>query len=239
MRLVDDAKIATGLAAAFGVAAACAVPLLLAVLPAEAQKLPLPIPVFCVLLAVQMTVVYGLLGLAGLRLARARSLPVTNWSGRGMLMAVTAGLLCGTLLVVIVGGVQRLFPGTLPRTLHPAGFFAALVASIAGSVGEEILFRLLGLSLLLWLLPRGRLGTTTAVASSSLAFGVAHAPAMVMLFGSLAAVPPLAWIWLIALNGLCGVTFGVIYLRHGIFAAIATHFATDLVWHAASQWFRG
>lgn len=223
MRLVDDAKIAAGLAGAFGVAAASAVPLLLVALPPESQKLPLPLPVFCALLALQMTVVYGLLGLAGLRLARGQSLPVTNWSGRGMLVAIAAGLLCGTLLVAIVGGVQRLFPGTLPRTLHPAGFGAALVASIAGCLGEEILFRLLGLSLLVWLVPRRRMGTIAAITISALAFGAAHAPALVLLFGDLSQVPPLAWVWLIALNGLCGVTFGMIYLRHGVFAAIAAH----------------
>jgi membrane protease YdiL (CAAX protease family) len=237
MRLVDDAKIAAGLGGAFGVAAACAAPLLLAALPPEARKLPLPLPLFCVLLAGQMTVVYGLFALAGLRLAQARELAPTNCSSRGMLLAVGAGLLCGVLLVAVVGGVQQWFPGTLPRTLHPAGFLVALVASIAGSVGEEILFRLLVLSLLIWLLPRGRMSTVAAVLFSALAFGAAHAPAMVMLFGGLSAVPPLAWVWLIALNGLCGVTYGALYLRHGIFAAIAAHLATDIVWHAASQLF--
>jgi hypothetical protein len=238
MRIIDDLKVATVLAGAFGVAAACAAPLLLPALPPKARELPMPLPIFCLLLALQMTVVYGLLALAGLRLARARGLSPTAWSARGARDGVCAGLLCGLLLIFLVGAIQRVIPGTLPRTLHPTGFAAALVASLAGSLGEEILFRLFALSLLMRLLPAGRVGMSLSVVVSSLMFGAAHAPALVALFGGLGEVPLLAWAWLIALNGLCGVTFGAIYLRHGIYAAILAHFATDLLWHVASQLLR-
>jgi hypothetical protein len=44
-----------------------------------------------------------------------------------------------------------------------------------------------------------------------------------------------SWVWLLALNGLLGITFGVVFLRWGIGCAMLTHFATDVVWHAASQ----
>jgi len=238
MKVTDDFKIALKLGGVFGLAAACTAPLLLPGLPPEARKLPVPLPVFCVLLAAQLTVIYGLLALAGLRLARGRGLVAAGWSARGMWEGVGVGLVCGTLLVVLVSMIQQLLPDTLPKTLHPPGFLAALVASIAGSLGEEILFRLFLLSLLLRLLPAGRSWTVFAIAISSLAFGVAHAPGFVLLFGGLAQVPPLAWVWLIALNGVCGATYGVVYLRYGVFAAIAAHLATDLVWHAASQLLR-
>src|SRR5262245_11235213 len=106
-----DAKVAFGLSAALGIAAAVAVPLLFDSLPAEARVLPLPIPVFSLLLAVQLTVIYGLFALAGLRLARTRGfdpLPIRRgrqpgaalgtryWSARYLsthyLSAFTAGL---------------------------------------------------------------------------------------------------------------------------------------------------
>jgi membrane protease YdiL (CAAX protease family) len=106
---------------------------------------------------------------------------------------------------------------------------------VAGALGEEILFRLLVLSLLLRVLPEGRVGAAMAVGASALAFGAAHAPALVFLFGGWREVPPVSWVWLIALNGLCGVTYGIIFLRSGIVSAAVAHLATDVVWHAASQ----
>jgi hypothetical protein len=247
VRLVDDLKSALVLSGAFAVAGASAVPLLLPSLPPEARSLPLPLPVFCLLLAVQLAVVYGLLALAGLRLARSRGLepapmltalwaPQATGPARSRPgFALAVGLGCGAFLVASVSMIQRFLPGTLPATLHPLGVAAALAASTAGSLGEEILFRLLVLSLLLRVLPKGRAGAAVAVGASALAFAAAHAPAMVFLFGSWQEVPLVSWVWLLALNGLLGVTFGVVFLRYGIVCTVLAHFGTDAVWHAASQ----
>jgi hypothetical protein len=240
-------KSALVLSGAFAAAAAAAVPLLLPLLPPEARTLPLPLPAFCAALAVQLVVAYGLLGFAGLRLARGcgfepapyltaiwdRQSSRPGGSRAGVAFAV--GLGCGTFLVVAVGVIQRLLPETLPKTLHPPGIGAALLASMAGSLGEEILFRLFALSCLLRLSPAGRAGTAAAVGVSALAFAAAHAPAMAFLFGGWQDVPPPAWVWLLGLNGLLGVTFGAVFLRYGIVCAILAHFGTDLVWHVASQ----
>jgi hypothetical protein len=250
VRRVDDLKSALVLSSAFAIAAAATVPLLLPSLPAEGRALPLPPPVYCTVLAVQLVIVYGLLGFIGLRLARTRGLEPASeltamWdpqeTRRGRRQAVSAfavGLVCGALLVAAVAGIQRFLPGTLPGTLHPPGIAAALMASTAGSLGEEILFRLFTLSLLLRLLPRGRAATVTAIGVSALAFGAAHAPALVFLFGGWQEVPLLSLVWLMALNGLLGVTFGVVFLRSGIVGAVLAHLGTDVVWHAASQLLR-
>src|SRR5262249_45150989 len=158
------------------------VPVLLPSLPPEARSLPLPLPVFCTVLAVQLVVLYGLLGFVGLRLARTRGLEPApyltaiwdpqatcarrTWARGGFAI----GLGCGALLVAAVAAIQRFFPATLPGMLHPPGIASALLASTAGSLGEEILFRLFALSLLLRLLPEGRAATTMAVGGSALAF---------------------------------------------------------------------
>lgn len=76
-----------------------------------------------------------------------------------------------------------MLPGTLLETLHPPAITAGLLAGTAGSLGEEILFRLFALSLLLRLLPEGWTGTAAAIGISALAFGAAHAPAFGFLFG--------------------------------------------------------
>jgi membrane protease YdiL (CAAX protease family) len=93
------------------------------------------------------------------------------------------------------------------------------------------------LSAVLRLMPAGaRGGRAGAIAISSVAFGVFHLPGMVALFGGLVGVPLLAWVWFIALNALVGAVFGALYLRHGIGAAIASHWFCDLVWHVGSVW---
>jgi membrane protease YdiL (CAAX protease family) len=119
--------------------------------------------------------------------------------------------------------------------MHPPSPLAALLASVAGSLGEEILCRLFILSALVWGLPKTWDGRVIALLVSALLFGALHAPACVALFGGLGRVPPLAWCWLIGLNGMLGVTFGIAYLRWGIGAAIVAHFGADLVWHVATQ----
>jgi hypothetical protein len=243
---VDDLKSAFALSSLFGIAAACSVPLLSSTLPVEARSLPLPIAAFCVVLAMLLAGVYGLVAFVEIRLARYSGLEPTpvlvslKGGPCGLTrmrpgIAVTVGLGCGALLVAAVWIIRQFFPATLPATLHPPGLAAAFVASAAGSLGEEIVFRLFLLSLLLSFSPKGDLATVLALALSALAFGVAHAPAFVFLFGGWSAVPALSWVWLVFLNGVCGAAFGIVLLRQGIGAAVLAHFATDAVWHAASQ----
>src|SRR5262245_24033493 len=74
--VVNDLKTAAVLAGSAGLLGAATVPFLLPSIfefvPSGQQTLPLPLPLFCAVLALQFLVVYGLLALAGLRLARAR-----------------------------------------------------------------------------------------------------------------------------------------------------------------------
>src|SRR5262249_19085229 len=159
--------------------------------PPDQRRLPLPLPLFCVVLAVQILVIYGLLALAGLRLARARNrepAPLLTalwankrpdrfaWPAAG---ALATGLLCGLVLVGAIALIRRALPQTLPGVMHPPSVWGALLASAAASFGEEILCRLFLLSALLRILPASRSGTVTAVAVSSLLFAVLHVPAAV------------------------------------------------------------
>jgi membrane protease YdiL (CAAX protease family) len=246
--IYSDLKSAAVLAGTFALIAAVAVPFMLEIVPADAQKeLPLPIPIFALILAIQSWIVYGLLGWAGLRLARQRGLepaplltffwtgrrPARIWSRLGL--AFGGGLLCGMALVVFVAIIHRLAPKTLPERLHPSSIRIALIASAGASLGEEILFRLFLLSAFVRILSHSRSNTILAVLGSAILFGLAHAPAMAFLFGGLQSVPTLAWMWLIVLNGLVGVVCGFSFLKIGFGGAALAHFGTDLVWHVASQ----
>jgi membrane protease YdiL (CAAX protease family) len=249
--IVNDLKTAAVLAGSAGLLGAATVPFLLPsifeLVPPEQRSLPLPLPLFCVVLAIQFLVIYGLFALAGLRLARARNrepAPLLSaiWAkkrpdrfGLSAGWAFGTGLLCGLGLVGAIALIKRVLPQTLPDALHPSSFWGALLASATASFGEEILFRLFLLSALLRILSASSSGTVIAVAVSSLLFAVFHAPAAVFLFGGLDKVPPLTWVWMVSLNAFVGVACAVWYLRIGIGGAVLIHFGTDLVWHVLSQ----
>ena len=242
---LDDLKTALLLSGCFGAMASVTVPVMLPHLPPEARQLSLPLPVFSAILLIQATIIYGLFGFLGLRLARASGIEPSPffsalWTGRALPALqlgypLLIGLAAGIALVGSVTLIRLLAPTTLPETLHPPSPLAALLASASGSVGEEILCRLLVLSGLLWCLPKTWHGKAIAVLVSALLFGALHAPACIFLFGGIGRVPPLAWCWLISLNGMLGVAFGMVYVRWGIGAATIAHFGADLVWHVATQ----
>jgi membrane protease YdiL (CAAX protease family) len=249
--IINDLKTAAVLAGSAGLCGAATVPFLLpsisGIIPPEQRTLPLPLPLFCAALAIQFLIIYGLLALAGLRLARARNrepAPLLSalWTkqrpdhvGLSAGLAFGTGILCGVALVVAIVFIKRVLPQTLPGVMHPSSIQGALLASATASFGEEILCRLFLLSALLRLLPASRNSTVVAVVVSSLLFGALHAPATVFLFGGLHNVPHLAWAWMIALNALVGVACAMWYLRIGIGSAILVHFGADLVWHVVSK----
>ena len=249
--IVNDLKTAAVLAGSAGLLGAATVPFLLPSLselvPPEQRKMPLPLPLFCIALAIQFFLLYGLLALAGLRLARARNrepAPLLSalWTrqrpdriGSPAGRAFGTGILCGVALVAAIASIKRVLPQTLPQVMHPSSFWGALLGSATASFGEEILCRLFLLSALLRILPASGNSTLVAVVVSSLLFAALHAPAAVFLFGGLHNVPCLTWVWMFTLNALVGVACAVRFLRIGIGGAILVHFGADLVWHVVSQ----
>jgi membrane protease YdiL (CAAX protease family) len=247
----SDLKTAAVLAGTAGIFGAVTVPLLLPAVfervSPEQRALPIPLPLFCVAIAVQFLIVYGMLALLGLRLARARDrepapLLTAVWTRTRVnrfaspaSLAFATGILCGLALIVVIALIQRFAPHTLPDLLHPSSLWGALSASAAASFSEEILFRLFVLGALLRILPMSSTMTAIAVVTSSLLFGAFHAPAAIFLFGGLQNVPPLFWVWMVVLNGLIGIACAAWFLRAGIGAAILVHFGADLVWHVLSQ----
>jgi membrane protease YdiL (CAAX protease family) len=249
--IVSDLKTAAVLAGSAGLLGAVTVPFLLPsiseLVPPDQRTLPLPLPLFCVVLAIQFLVIYGLLALAGLRLARARNrepapLLTAFWAKKrpdrfrsSASRAFGTGLLCGLGVVGTVALIKRTLPESLPDVLHPSSAWGALLAGATASFGEEILCRLFLLSACLRILPASSTGTVIAMAVSSLLFAALHAPAAVFVFAGLDNVPPLFWVWMVSLNAFVGVACAVWYLRAGIGGAILVHFGTDLVWHGMSQ----
>jgi hypothetical protein len=111
-----------------------------------------------------------------------------------------------------------------------------LLASFYGGINEEILLRLFMMSVLAWL---GKFISHTADGRPTVAvlwianvlaavlFGLGHLPATSMLLPLTALVITRA----IILNGLLGVAFGYLYMKHGLESAMISHFSADIVLH--------
>jgi len=163
----------------------------------------------------------------------------TRSHGQATRRAVWSGLFGFVLGVAILGilifGLVPLEPALAGRLRSRAGASAWMTVALAceSSVLEEVVFRLLLLSCLVWLLARGWRGDVveaspmvvwSAILVSSLAFGLAHLPPWI----SVAQATPLLVSSVLVLNSMAGIALGRVYWRWGLEAAVVCHFAADL-----------
>jgi len=221
------------------------------------KALPLPLPaLIAIQVLVQSPVMFGVVTLAGLWLARRVGLgaPVLErWAisrepvapglraiaPRAAAVGVAAGLAIALIDQVAFSAGMReelaraAFP---PATVHPPAWQGVL-ASLYGGVDEELLTRLFLLSLLAWLgsWVTGTRGARpapvvlwSANVLAALLFGAGHLPAVRAMGLSLDA-------FLLArtllLNGVAGIAFGWLYLSVGLEASMIAHLSADLVLH--------
>jgi len=163
----------------------------------------------------------------------------TRTRGEASRRVVWSGLLGFVLGVAILGilifGLVPLEPALAARLRSRAEAPAWMPVALAfeSSVLEEVVFRLLLLSCLVWLLARGWRGDVleaspivvwSAILVSSLALGLAHLPSWI----SVAQTTPLLVSSVLALNGMAGIALAQVYWRWGLEAAVVCHFAADL-----------
>lgn len=186
-------------------------------------------------------VFYGLLGLAGYWFAKKLNLPGFfredgNWRG-WFWTPLVIGAILGIFLAVM--DQTLVSAGMSPKFPHPA-FPASILASVSAGIGEEIVFRgfvfglwafLLNLLLKRWNQTKVALWIANVIAA--LAFGAAHFPAAMVLFGvtTPAALPPFVIAEILFLNGVIGLAAGERYMKDGLIAAAGVHFWADIVWH--------
>ncbi len=188
---------------------------------------------------------YAPLGLAGLWLARRAGLPgvfrpeadARAWFWRPMELGLTAGV-----ILVVLDTLARLV-SDFEGFPHPP-FPASLLASFTAGVGEELMFRLVVMSLwvviLQWLFSRlaskaaaRRWALWIANGLAALAFAAAHLGTALAVEGAATplALSPMMLAEIMVLNGLVGVLAGAAFVRDGLVAAAGVHFWTDVVWH--------
>lgn len=169
-------------------------------------------------------------------------------------------VLAGAAMVGVVAGAVVLglefaaFRAHLPPALADAEAapWRGLLAALYGGTVEELLVRLFLLSALAWTLLRLRRGSAAGRATrpgahapfvpggqvpsavfwvanvtAALAFGLLHLPTTALL----APLTPVVVARALVLNGVAGATFGVLYWRAGLEAAMVAHVAADVVLH--------
>jgi hypothetical protein len=186
-------------------------------------------------------VLYGGLGLIGLRLARKLGLPEI-WDGavsnRGrFLIPALVGL--GLDIVFIIADLLFSPINGVGRLAHPP-FLTAIVASISAGIGEETMFRLFLICFWTWLVSRlllhGRWQTPVywvCSVVSGLVFALAHLPALMFLQGwtDFSQIPSILLLEVVLLNGLLSILAAYAFKKYGFLAPVGIHVWTDIVWH--------
>ena len=116
-------------------------------------------------------------------------------------------------------------------------WWQGLLASIYGGFTEEIMLRLFGMTLIVWLLAwitkkeKGNIPNSfyyIAIFLTAILFGLGHLPTAAQVFGELSTV---IIIRTLLLNSLFGLWFGYLYWKKGLEYAIISHMSADIFLH--------
>lgn len=152
----------------------------------------------------------------------------------GLLTGVVVGIILLCVLLVLVPRMPNL-PFVLAARL---AVWKRFLICFYGGIYEELLSRLFLLSLFAWLADRGWRKTTPALSSRAfwianiivaILFGLGHLPSASLVMP----ITPLVVVAALALNGIAAVSFGYLYRKRGLEAAMVAHFTADFVIYVA------
>jgi hypothetical protein len=245
------------LAVALGLAGAAATllvfPYLAVLMPQRLAQLPAPLWVVALAQTAQAGVLCWLAAWLGLRLGALYGLDapwLRAWLERRPRDATLRprwglAVLWGVLAGGAVAGISLLLTGaSAPQGSAGAVDWAwrGALAAFYGAIVEEVLCRLLLVSLLVWLLARFNRRQArawmyvVAITLAALLFGAGHLPTA-FAAGLTGTAHPMAGI--VVLNALAGIVFGGLYWRLGLEHAMVAHFNADLVLHVVLPLWRG
>ena len=206
-------------------------------IPADSQ---VPAPTAASINAGVVLILYGGLGWFGL--TRARRLgypdvwdPFINNHERFVNPAIV-GLWLGLLFIVADNVFARFHSlGGFP---HPP-FPTSLVASFQAGFGEEMMFRLFFIPVVVWFISRIMLRGEqqnavfwVAAIFSGIFFAAAHIPTVMLLLDrSFDAIPTAIFAEVFLLNGALSLVAAYFFKRAGFLAAVTVHVSADIVWH--------
>lgn len=219
-------------------------------------SLSIPLPALLAAQIAQSAVLFAIMIFVGLLLGRRVELgaPILEAATRGepvrdrLRRILPASIFIGLTGAILILGLEILI--FQPALMDELGNRAAalnlqdaqpaawkgFLASFYGGIGEEIQLRLFMMTLFVWLgsfvsrtedrKPGAGIFWAAAVLAAIL-FGLGHLPTT----AALVPLTPLVVTRAVVLNGLLGVAFGWLYWKHGLEAAILSHFTADIVLH--------
>lgn len=153
-------------------------------------------------------------------------------------LAITLGVLAAVVIIVLdllVYAPRIAVVAAAAQSTASPSPWVGLLSALYGAIDEEILLRLGLMTVLVWLITRvtrasspRALEVWAANLLCAVFFGLGHLPAT----AAILPLTPLVISRAIVLNGLAGIAFGWLYWRRGLLAAMAAHFASDVVLHA-------
>ncbi len=213
----------------------------------ETAELPASKPVIAAVSFLIMLVLYGGLGLIGLKLSKKLGFPdlwdININNKQRLLKPLIWGAVIGVIFIISDLVFSNVFG--IDRIPHPA-FPFSIIASISAGIGEELMFRLFFISFWVWLISkvilRGRWqnGIFWIIAViSGLLFAAGHIPSVLVLydFKYVSDIPAALMAEIFILNTLLSLPAAHFFRKYGILAAMGLHLWTDIVWHVIYGFF--
>ncbi len=146
----------------------------------------------------------------------------------GLIGGIIAGI-----AIKLFGAYASPFAEDVAAAVTPPAW-QGLLASLYGSINEELIARLFVLSGIAWLLCKvfkkvqpSKTILWVGIIGAALAFGIGHLPAA----AHIGPLSPLIILYILLGNGIGGVIFGWLYCFIGLEAAMLAHFIADIAIH--------
>lgn len=212
------------------------------------EELLVPLPVAVLIQIVQATVFFAVAIFIGLLLGKKVGLGapfIESWItgekakvgfGPIVRLSIFLGIAVGTTIFVLDRFIFSIVVEPITVFQEAPPIWTRLLVSFYGGVGEEIAMRLFLTTLVVWITYKCKrtengmpthAGVWLAIILISILFGLGHLP-MTARFTEITSIVVLR---AIILNGIAGITFGWLYWKKGLEAAMISHFTTDIVLH--------
>jgi len=145
-------------------------------------------------------------------------------------ISIGMGVLAGVLIIIL----SFLFTSSFPVGEITVPLWKSFLASFYGGIGEEILFRLFLMTLIVWIFFKikktvegkpSTIGIWLAIVIAAVLFGIGHLPVT----GTITTITPVVVVRAILLNSIGGIIFGWLYWKKGLESAMISHFSADIV----------